>query len=151
MMRALPAFTLPSLVARVGAHLPARPPARLVCLALDFGVGRIVSRDAIAPLAGKRFALTVRDLGVTLRFAATPRGFRPVGGERAPDLAIGATLRDFIALALRDEDPDTMFFARRLTLEGDTELGLAVKNLLDGIDWQALLARLPLAPAWLRR
>jgi hypothetical protein len=35
------------------------------------------------------------------------------------------------ALALRREDPDTLFFTRRLVLEGDTELGLALKNALD--------------------
>jgi predicted lipid carrier protein YhbT len=42
---------------------------------------------------------------------------------------------------LREEDPDTLFFARRLTIEGDTELGLVAKNLLDGIDWRAFFAR----------
>ena len=38
-----------------------------------------------------------------------------------------------IALACR-EDPDTLFFSRRLVSEGDIELGLIVKNLLDAID-----------------
>jgi len=40
----------------------------------------------------------------------------------------------FLALALRREDPDTLFFSRRLVLEGDTELGLALKNALDALD-----------------
>jgi len=31
-------------------------------------------------------------------------------------------------------DPDTLFFSRRLTIDGDTELGLLVKNALDAID-----------------
>ena len=34
-------------------------------------------------------------------------------------------------LALRKEDPDTLFFSRRLCMEGNTELGLLVKNTLD--------------------
>jgi predicted lipid carrier protein YhbT len=37
-------------------------------------------------------------------------------------------------LVSRQEDPDTLFFLRRLMIEGDTELGLAVKNLLDSRD-----------------
>jgi predicted lipid carrier protein YhbT len=37
-------------------------------------------------------------------------------------------------LARRQEDPDTLFFSRRLSMEGDTELGLLVKNTLDAIE-----------------
>ena len=37
--------------------------------------------------------------------------------------------------ALRREDPDTLFFTRRLVLEGDTALGLEIKNALDALGW----------------
>ena len=43
-----------------------------------------------------------------------------------------------LALALRREDPDTLFFKRRLVMTGDTDLGLVVKNALDAIDWSRL-------------
>ena len=43
-------------------------------------------------------------------------------------------------MLLRQEDPDTLFFHRRLSIEGDTELGLLVKNLLDRIE----------LPRWMR-
>ena len=82
---------------------------------------------------GRTTGVTVGDVGST---------------ARAADLAISASLRDFIALWLREEDPDTLFFARRLTIEGDTDLGLTVKNLLDGIDWESALGRL--LPPFLR-
>jgi predicted lipid carrier protein YhbT len=52
-----------------------------------------------------------------------------------PDVTVRASLPDYLALALRREDPDTLFFSRRLVLEGDTELGLALKNALDAIGW----------------
>ncbi len=51
---------------------------------------------------------------------------------------ISARARDFIALALREEDPDTLFFNRSLVMEGDTDLGLLVKNTLDAVDWPRL-------------
>jgi predicted lipid carrier protein YhbT len=35
---------------------------------------------------------------------------------------------------MRKEDPDTLFFSRRLLMEGDTELGLLVKNTLDALE-----------------
>ena len=44
----------------------------------------------------------------------------------------------FKTLALRQEDPDTLFFQRRLMIEGNTELGLGLKNLLDSIDSEQL-------------
>jgi predicted lipid carrier protein YhbT len=43
-------------------------------------------------------------------------------------------LYDLGRLAARKEDPDTLFFSRRLVMEGDTELGLLIKNTLDAID-----------------
>ena len=138
----LPQFTLPSPVARVVSLLPTQPPAFVLTRALDFGVDRIVSREQIEPMIGRRFALTVRDLGLTVHFDGTPQGFRAAQPPFDPELTIAANLRDFIALALREEDPDTLFFARRLLIQGDTDLGLTVKNLLDGIDWGGLLSGL---------
>jgi predicted lipid carrier protein YhbT len=49
-------------------------------------------------------------------------------------LTIRATAYDFLMLATRREDPDTLFFSRRLAIEGDTELGLFTKNALDALD-----------------
>lgn len=46
-------------------------------------------------------------------------------------MGIEGTLYDFLVLIDRQEDPDTLVFQRRLAIEGDTELGLRVKNFLD--------------------
>ncbi|MGB5539199.1 MAG: SCP2 sterol-binding domain-containing protein [Gammaproteobacteria bacterium] len=54
------------------------------------------------------------------------------------DLSITGTLHAFLLLAARREDADTLFFQRRLRMEGDTELGLEVKNFLDGLDVESL-------------
>ncbi|MBS0327311.1 MAG: SCP2 sterol-binding domain-containing protein [Proteobacteria bacterium] len=138
-MPKLPQFTLPRVVAKIVSRLPPQPPALALTAALDWGIGRVVSRESVEPLIGRRFALVVRDLGLAVHFEGTPRGFRRAKPPFDPELSVAATLRDFIALGLREEDPDTLFFARRLAIEGDTELGLTVKNLLDGIDWQRAL------------
>ena len=47
-------------------------------------------------------------------------------------------LDDLVLIAGRKQDPDTLFFQRRLKIEGDTELGLEVKNLIDAIDIEQL-------------
>jgi predicted lipid carrier protein YhbT len=152
MLRELPAFAVPRPIAAVVSRLPQRPVAFVLSRALAFGVGRVVSADDVAPLRGRRYVLVVGDLGLRVAFEATADGFRPTRGTAPADLTVSASLRDFVALALRVEDPDTLFFARRLRIEGDTELGLTVKNLLDGIDWPGLAAALAATlPAPLRR
>jgi len=140
-----PAFTLPPILARLGRRLPQLPPTLVLVGALNLAVGRILPVDDLAPLTGKRLLLEITDLGLSLRYTYSGRGFRPRHDRRPADLSLRARSRDFLALALREEDPDTLFFNRRLRMEGDTELGLLVKNTLDAVDWDALEARLPLA------
>ena len=141
----IPAFTLPGPVARLGARLPQLPPTLALVGGLNLALGRILPRDTLEPLTGKRLLLRVTDAGLALLFTLTPRCFRPLFDARTPDLTISATTRDYLALALREEDPDTLFFSRRLLMEGETDLGLLVKNTLDAVDWDALTARLPAA------
>lgn len=50
------------------------------------------------------------------------------------DASIRGNIKSFLQLAARSEDPDTLFFQRELIIEGDTELGLQVKNLLDRLE-----------------
>lgn len=54
------------------------------------------------------------------------------------DVSFSGQLNDLILIAGRKEDPDTLFFQRRLKIEGDTELGLEVKNLMDSVDLDSL-------------
>jgi O2-independent ubiquinone biosynthesis accessory factor UbiT len=85
--------------------------------------------EALAPLEGKVLRLEIRGLGAGPQLTLTRLGLVPALG--APDVVVRAGLRDYLALALRREDPDSLFFSRRLVIEGDTALGLIVKNALD--------------------
>lgn len=134
----LPDFTLPSPVSRLGERLPQFPPALALTMALNLALGRLLPREPLEPLIGKRLMIRVRDAGLSLRFTYGRRGFRPSFDPRTPDLSISARTRDFVALMAREEDADTLFFNRRLLMEGDTELGLLVKNTLDAIDLSQL-------------
>ena len=55
--------------------------------------------------------------------------------ESPGEATIRGSLAAFKTLAERRQDPDQLFFQRRLVIEGDTELGLALKNLLDSLEW----------------
>lgn len=75
----------------------------------------------------------VRDLG--LRWFVTVReGVLLVSDEQQEDVSFSGDANDLILIAARKQDPDTLFFQRRLVIEGDTELGLYVKNLMDAIE-----------------
>ena len=91
---------------------------------------------------GRRFCVRVIDLGLKFHFSIGRQGFVPEVAHGA-DVTFSATAEDFLRLSLRQEDPDTLFFNRRLVIEGDTELGLRVKNMLDGVELDALLRYVP--------
>jgi predicted lipid carrier protein YhbT len=87
-------------------------------------------REALEPLRGKVLRLEIGGLRLGPQLTLAGDCLLPVPFGRA-DVTVRASLRDYLALAARREDPDTLFFARRLVIEGDTALGLAIKNALD--------------------
>ena len=86
-------------------------------------------------LEGKRVCLSIADVGNALCFLIEAGKLHSDRSGHPWDVRIEGNLADFLLLATRAEDPDTLFFARRLSIEGDTEVGLYVKNLLDGLDF----------------
>ena len=130
----LPDFTLPTSFTRIGQRLPQLPPTLLLTSTLNLALDRLLPREHLETLIGKRLMIRVRDAGLALRFTYGKRGFFPSFDPRTPDLTISARARDFLALMAREEDADTLFFSCRLQMEGETELGLQVKNTLDAID-----------------
>ena len=119
-------------------RLPQYPPSAVCAAVLTLWLGETLGSDAHPELDGKLIRVHIIDVGVTLTFRVTPRGFAPSGAAN-PDLTLAAAAEDFLALALRREDPDTLFFSRRLVMEGDTELGLLVKNTLDALEFRPSL------------
>ncbi len=90
-------------------------------------------------LTDKWLHIEVRDLA--LSWAMTLKGQKIViapASTVAADVLFSAEANDLILIAARLQDPDTLFFQRRLWVEGDTELGLYVKNLMDAIDVEAM-------------
>ena len=85
-------------------------------------------------LAGKQMLITVADVRLSYRITLERGALAAVGAGRPEDLSIEGNVYDFLLLATRREDTDTLFFNRRLKLGGDTELGLYVKNFLDGLE-----------------
>ena len=121
---------------------PEALPAHALALALNAGFCfGLVSRSVLESLLGKTASLETSDLGTRVRVVYDGNRFKAYGGSAPTDLTIRSTVSGY--LALRREDPDTLFFTRRLVMTGDTELGLVVKNALDAIHWPRLLLPRP--------
>lgn len=79
--------------------------------------------------------LSINDMGLKF-YLTSEHGQLKLGHYiKNPDVSFSGDSREFILLASRREDPDTLFFQRRLVIEGDTELGLYIKNAIDGTDF----------------
>lgn len=108
-------------------------------------------REQLDVIEGKVFCLRTVDLPLQLTFRIQSRRLQAATGCAA-DVTIRATAHDFVALARRTEDPDTLFFQRRLSVEGATETGLCLKNLLDGFEFDLMAhcrAILPKPVSWI--
>jgi len=91
-------------------------------------------------LQGKWLKISIIDLELDwwLSFDQDQLIMAAAGEKIAEDVCFSANGDDLILIAGRKQDPDTLFFQRRLKIEGDTELGLEVKNLIDAIDIEQL-------------
>nr|WP_254303127.1 SCP2 domain-containing protein [Rahnella sp. BCC 1045] len=84
-------------------------------------------------LEGRWLKIDVSDLSMSW-LMSVDEGKLIVAEKGDADVSFSGNANDLILIAARKEDPDTLFFQRRLRIEGDTELGLYVKNLMDSID-----------------
>lgn len=134
-------MNIPAPLAFIARQLPETPPAMALAAALNLASKKIWADEDFSWLTGKTVRLSVSDLQVGINISHD--GARFCSSSATPDVTFGASLADYLILARRQEDPDTLFFQRRLTIEGDTEVGLALKNLLDATDFSALIAVLP--------
>ena len=68
----------------------------------------------------KRFYLHIKDRGIKLR----PHS------ARRPDVIMRGEVKVLLDVFLGKEDPDTVFFSRRLEITGDTAAAIHFKNIL---------------------
>lgn len=93
-------------------------------------------------LDGHVMRIGVEDARLEFRLTLDRDRIKAAPTGAASDLSIDGKVYDFLLLATRREDPDTLFFNRRLRLGGSTELGLYVKNFLDSVELEGRLGPL---------
>lgn len=129
---------LPRLLATPFRLLPDAAHSRLITLALNKALAGPLCDGELDFLQNRCVAIAVRDAGITFRLTIVGERLTACSRSGSADLTIEGAVYDFLLLIGRQEDPDTLVFQRRLVMQGDTELGLQVKNLLDGLDVESL-------------
>lgn len=134
-------FRFPAPLAVLGRVLPSPLANAPLILMLELARRRewLLAPDS---LYGKVFQIHVEDLGLQLCFICEQGKFRPRPKSARADVRLSALAIDFFKLASGMEDADTLFFRRRLKVEGDTALGIAVKYWLDASERPAWLTAL---------
>ena len=140
-MLPIPDFIRP--IAKKAIGLPGRvtPYAvqkRVLSLVLNQAFREPLRHGELDFLEDAKVRIRVTDLGVDWLIRVGGEAFTPIERSLEEDVSISGESPDFVLLATRRADPDTLFFQRRIRIEGDTELGLRIKNTMDSMDWDDL-------------
>jgi O2-independent ubiquinone biosynthesis accessory factor UbiT len=123
--------------------------------ALELALESVFRADVAAGeldfLEHRCLAVEIEDTGWRWPITVAGARLRVLERSHPADVVVRGRSPAFLCLAARLEDPDTLFFQRRLVIEGDTELGLRVKNLLDALDEERLALPLRLVLEGVRR
>jgi predicted lipid carrier protein YhbT len=125
---------------RLAGRLPWRLQGMVMSQVLSAAFAQNLQAHELAFLEDRVVEIHVRDLDLRWRLSARARRIVAVGPDVAPDTTFRGDASALVALANRRADPDTLFFQRRLLIEGDTELGLHLKNWLDTLEPEQLPA-----------
>ncbi len=135
---AKPRHLFPSLLAKPLSLIPGGLHASLISKALNHLLAAQIADGELEFMVGRYLQVEIMDAGIRFTLFFDGRRLLAASVGNSPDLIFRATVYDFLLLASRREDSDTLFFQRRLKIEGDTDMGLAIKNFLDAIDIESL-------------
>jgi len=79
-------------------------------------------------------SVRIRVVDARLSFALGFDGQRFYSEPGPADLTVSGSVYDFLLLVTGREDPDTLFFHRHLAMEGNTALGVHLKNFLASVE-----------------
>jgi len=125
---------LPVRLSRPLQKIPVSIHSKLLTNALNRIFKQEIIQGELDFLLGKIICIEIDDAGIKYRLTLKNNALAVADKNQAANLILQGTVYNYLLLASRREDTDALFFSRRLRMQGDTELGLYVKNFLDGMD-----------------
>ena len=129
---AVPRPRLPAALAWPMRFMPERVHNLVASQLLSRVFARELAEGELEFMTGRSVRIRVTDAQVSFAVELEGRRFRAEPGSA--DLTVSGSVYDFLLLLTGREDPDTLFFHRHLAMEGDTALGVHVKNFLASVD-----------------
>lgn len=134
------AWPLPPRVAGAARHLqgllrrlPTEPPSFVLARLLDRLLLPRLDDTQRQLLGGHCVEVELIEPGLRVRLRLGARGFEVAHAREPAALVVRAQALALWRLVRGQDDADRLFFDRALVMEGDTELGLLLKNTLDAI------------------
>lgn len=140
-MLPIPEFVRPvakKVIGLPGRYIPYALQKQVLSLVLNQAFREPLRHRELDFLEGAKVRIKVTDLCIDWLIRVGSDKFTPLERALKDDVCISGESTDFVMLATRQADPDTLFFQRRIRIEGDTELGLGIKNTMDSMDWDDL-------------
>ncbi len=81
--------------------------------------------------------IEVTDIGLSFNLGFDGKQLIQTRQDNNFGLTISADSCHFLDLVSKQKDPDTLFFQRKIKMQGSTELGLYVKNFLDAFETES--------------
>ncbi len=129
---------LPSIARKPLAWVPLPVKAKAITRAMNAMFAMPLEAGELEFLAQRVINIFVSDAELRFSIRLDQEKLRADIAVPEADLTIEGTVYTFLLLITRKEDADTLFFRRQLKTSGDTELGLHVKNFLDGLEPETL-------------
>jgi O2-independent ubiquinone biosynthesis accessory factor UbiT len=114
-------------------RLPTEPPSFVLARLLDRWLLPRLDDTQRGLLGGRCIEVELVEPGLRVRLRLGPDGFTVARAHEAAALVVRAQTLALWRLVRGEDDADRLFFDRALVMEGDTELGLVLKNTLDAI------------------
>lgn len=134
----LPSLPPPERLAILLRAVPYAWHARVLEVTVNRVLAAALQSGKLDFMRDRRLAIEVTDLDLRWVLAGSETGLYVCARDAKAEAAVCGKAIEFLLLASRMEDPDTLFFQRRLAVTGDTELGLTARNVLDQLLWEDL-------------
>lgn len=102
-----------------------------LALVLNRLLQRQLAEGELDFLRDKTFTIAITDVGIEYRLRLRGDRFEYASTGDGEDVRFSGDLYTFLLLATQQEDADSLFFQRRLRMQGDTPTGLHLKNFID--------------------
>ncbi|MFV0543354.1 MAG: SCP2 domain-containing protein [Marinicella pacifica] len=125
---------LPGIMAAVLKNFPQRPQRLLIELALNRFFATDLRDNNLDFLADYTIAVIIKDAHINFALRLHNNRLQASSIPAHVDLTLSTDVYTLLEMISQKEDADGLFFSRRLDSQGNTELGLYVKNFLAALD-----------------